>query len=159
MFAKKSISWIFSVLLVIVTLIGSAAFRFDARVASTITVNSTADNTTHDGSCTLREAITNANADLDTTSGDCSAGSGTDTIVFASNLGTATITLVSTLPDIGDADGLTIDGSNHITVNGNDSVRVLKAVAPQTLQNISISHGNAGDRGLDWHAGIHKRQG
>ena len=54
-----------------------------ARVnaASTITVNSTADNlTAGDGNCTLREAMTNSNADSDSSSGDCTAGSGTETI-------------------------------------------------------------------------------
>ena len=142
MLAKKSISLIFATLLVVVMLIGGAAFPTSVRAASTITVNSTADNTTHDGSCTLREAITNANADLDTTGGDCVAGSGADTIIFASSLGTITIALTSALPNISDADGLTIDGDNRITLSGNDTVRVLKATSPLTLQNISVTHGN-----------------
>jgi CSLREA domain-containing protein len=51
--------------------------------AATIQVTSNADNTTGgNGLCTLREAIANANSDSDTTSGDCVAGSGTDTITF-----------------------------------------------------------------------------
>jgi CSLREA domain-containing protein len=42
--------------------------------AATITVSSTADNTTAgDATCTLREAIANVNAVGDTTSGDCAA--------------------------------------------------------------------------------------
>ncbi len=51
---------------------------------ATITVNSTADNTTAgDGQCTLREAIANVNSAADTTSGDCMAGTGTgDTVAF-----------------------------------------------------------------------------
>jgi CSLREA domain-containing protein len=54
-----------------------------AVLANTITVNTNADNATAgDSSCTLREAINNANSDSDTTSGDCTAGSGTDTIQF-----------------------------------------------------------------------------
>jgi len=49
--------------------------------AATITVNTAVDNlTSGDGSCTLREAIRNANSDSDTTGGDCAAGSGADTI-------------------------------------------------------------------------------
>ena len=36
-----------------------------------------------DDFCTLREAITNANNDSDTSGGDCAAGSGDDTITFA----------------------------------------------------------------------------
>jgi len=68
-------------------------------------VNSNADNTTTDGLCTLREAITNANNDAATYS-DCAAGTATDTITFAGNY---TITLSSTLPDITDADGITMN--------------------------------------------------
>ena len=49
--------------------------------AATITVDTTTDNlTANDGDCTLREAIENANNDNDTTTGDCVAGSGVDTI-------------------------------------------------------------------------------
>ena len=52
--------------------------------AATITVNTTADNTTAgDGKCTLREVIANVNAAADTTGGDCAAGTGAgDTIDF-----------------------------------------------------------------------------
>ena len=140
------ISRVFPVSLVVVMLICSAAFPTGVRADSTITVNSTADTSAIDGSCTLREAIANANADLDTSGGDCSAGSGADRITFAGSLGTATITLASTLPDIYNekADGLTIDGDNRITLSGNDTVRVMKATTPLTLQNISVTHGNAG---------------
>ena len=109
-------------------------------------VNTLADNMTNgDGFCTLREAITNANADLDTTGGDCIAGTGADTIIFASSLGTATITLASMLPVITDSDGLTIDGENRISISGNDSVRVLYVgfTGMLTLQNISVTHGSA----------------
>jgi len=43
--------------------------------AADIIVNSTADNTiAGDGFCTLREAVNNANANADTTAGDCRAG-------------------------------------------------------------------------------------
>lgn len=51
--------------------------------AATITVDSAADNEIGgDGACTLREAISNANANGQTTSGDCVPGSGTDRIEF-----------------------------------------------------------------------------
>lgn len=55
--------------------------------AATITVNSIA-NTTGGSNCTLRNAITAANAD--TTTGGCPAGSGADTIVLPA--GTYTFT-------------------------------------------------------------------
>jgi len=134
----------FSVLLVVVMLIGSATFATNVRAASTITVNSTADNTTPDIFCTLREAIANANNNASTYS-ECVAGSGNDTIIFNSSLGTATITLASALPTIIDGAGLMIDGDNRITLNGNDSVRVLYVSGGTllTLQNISVTHGNA----------------
>jgi CSLREA domain-containing protein len=113
-------------------------------------VNTLADDTTNgDSFCTLREAITNANADLDTTGGDCIAGIGADTIIFDSSLGTATITLASMLPAITDGDGLTIDGENRISISGNDSVRVLYVgvAGLLTLQNIIITHGSAAQGG------------
>lgn len=52
--------------------------------AATITVNSTADTTADDGECTLREAITAANTNTASgaMTGECAAGSGTDTIEF-----------------------------------------------------------------------------
>jgi CSLREA domain-containing protein len=114
------------------------------RAASTITVNSTADTAVHDGLCTLREAITNANGDLDYFGGDCAAGSGADTIIFASSLGPLPITLNSALPILSDGDGITIDGDNRITISGNNSVRVLhNSAGALTLQNITITHGSA----------------
>jgi hypothetical protein len=58
--------------------------------------------------CSLREAITNANADNQSGSAECNAGSGADTITFA---GDYTITLASTLPDL--TGNLTIDGTGH----------------------------------------------
>jgi hypothetical protein len=54
--------------------------------AATITVDANADTMVSDGNCTLREALTNANSDTDTTSGDCVAGSGTDTIEFSESM-------------------------------------------------------------------------
>jgi len=43
--------------------------------ATTITVNTTNDDAVTDGHCSLREAIANANANLDNTGGDCMSGS------------------------------------------------------------------------------------
>lgn len=56
-------------------------------VAVGITVNSFDDDVmAGDGRCTLREAITNANDDTDTTEGDCAAGDGPDTIFLDSGM-------------------------------------------------------------------------
>ncbi len=49
--------------------------------AENIVVDTTEDNEdAGDGSCTLREAINNANVNIDTTNGDCLAGEG-DSII------------------------------------------------------------------------------
>lgn len=84
--------------------------------AASLTVTNTLDETTNGNGCSLREAITNANNDMQTFP-DCPAGAGADSIAFASS---GTIVLGSTLPAISDAAGLTIDGAGQsITVSGN----------------------------------------
>ncbi len=134
--------------------------------AATINVNSTTDNTTAgDGTCTLREAINNANADADTTGGDCAAGSGADTISLLA--GTYTLTIVSTDEDA-NADGdlditggsdLTIQGAGAATtiIDGNGSVtngRVLHITISDitvSIDGVTIQNGNMGD----WGGGIY----
>ena len=144
---KPSFTKSWTVILALLALTFSVIGVTPARAASIITVNSTLDNITIDGACTLREAITNANAgSSDTTGGDCVASSGgADTIIFAPSLGTTTITLASTLPVITDGAGLTMDGENRISISGNDSVQVLYVgvAGLLTLQNIIITHGSA----------------
>ena len=142
MFPKISISRVISVLFIVMMLIGSTAFPTSVRADSIITVNSFDDNIAVNGFCTLREAITNANNNA-ATYGDCTAGSGNDSIIFASSLNFSTITLTSTLPAITDGGGLIIDGNNLITLSGNDSVQVfyVNSGALLTLQNISVTHG------------------
>ena len=73
-----------------------------------------------DGFCTLREAINNANNDLQqfSTTGECAAGSGTDTITFDTGLSSLTIYLGSSLII---SSNMTIDGSvlaSQITISG-----------------------------------------
>ncbi|MCB8945133.1 MAG: hypothetical protein H6658_15410 [Ardenticatenaceae bacterium] len=94
--------------------------------AATINVNSTADNlTAGDGSCTLREALRNANGDSDSTAGDCTAGSGTDTITFASSLDGSPITL--TITGSGEDSGLTgdLDINKDIIITGNGADKTI----------------------------------
>lgn len=98
--------------------------------AAGIIVNTNADNlTASDGFCTLREAITNANADTDSTGGDCAAGTGDDTITFTGNY---TITLGSSLPDINQA--------NHtLTITGNGSANtIIQAAASAGIASYRI---------------------
>ncbi len=109
--------------------------------AATITVNSTADNTTAgDGNCTLREAI--ANGDSDTTSGDCTAGSGDDTITFAPGIAGGTITLGGTELTI--SSNLTITGpSAGMTIDGNNASCVFNISSGTVeMSSLTITNGN-----------------
>ena len=81
--------------------------------AASISVNSTADNlTAGDGQCTLREAVTNANAGSDTTNGDCTAGTGADTISLD-----ATGPYTLTIP-------IQLTVSSQMTIQGNGQDRI-----------------------------------
>src|SRR5579872_7262846 len=115
----KFIAVLLAVLLPCSVLLYETNLRANSNI---ITVNTLSDSSgSHDGVCSLREAVNNANSASDTTSGDCAAGTGTDTIVF--NL-SGQITLGSTLPAIVNA--LTIDGSSQtIIVDGAGSYQVL----------------------------------
>jgi CSLREA domain-containing protein len=78
-----------------------------AASAATITVNATGDEVNPDGNCSLREAV--QSADTDSGIDHCHAGSGTDTIVFASKTNGHAIDLtLGPLP---------VD--THVTIKGN----------------------------------------
>ena len=94
-----------------------------ARAATISSVNTTADNLiAGDGYCTLREAIMNANADSDTTSGDCPAGTGADTIILPT--GIYTLTLAGDNEDSNATGDLDITGVLTIAGAGASSTRV-----------------------------------
>src|SRR5204862_247332 len=88
--------------------------------SASITVNTLADENGTGANCSLREAITAANNDV--AFGGCPAGSGTDTITFSV---TGTITLGSSLPNITSSMNITGPGAGSLTINGNDSVRIM----------------------------------
>ena len=116
-------------------------------LAVSIVVNTTADNTTDDDLCSLREAITTANTDAPVGVGgagnDCATGSGPDTITFSA---TGTITLTSALPDV-PAD-LSISGAGTITISGNNAVRVLNITGGTVnLSGLTITGGLAAEGG------------
>ena len=99
-----------------------------AHAAGSIVVNTNADNTiAGDDLCTLREAIANANADADTTNGDCATGSGADTITFDVSTDGTPITLSgSELPII----------TTNVTITGDGAANTLiqaSACNPVTL--------------------------
>jgi CSLREA domain-containing protein len=131
-----------SVLLALLTLAAVSLWRLPVR-AATITVNSTADDTTAgDGDCTLREAIANVNAAADTSDGDCAAATGSDdTVVFDLAL-PATITL-TTDTELEINTNVTINGptTGVLAVDGNGQVTVFDiqngtvSIANLTVQN------------------------
>ena len=86
--------------------------------AAGIVVDSAADVVAVDAVCTLREAIANANADADTTGGDCGPGSGADTITFAAGY---TVTLAGSQLAV---------VSSEITITGNGPANTIIQAAP-----------------------------
>jgi CSLREA domain-containing protein/MYXO-CTERM domain-containing protein len=148
------------VLLPSLVLAALAALAAPSARAATITVNSLSDGApANNNECTLREAILNANADSQAGSTDCAAGTGQDAIVFSLS---GTIHLGSTLPQVTDADGLTIDGSGQsVTLSGDSNndgvgdVRVMTASAAATLllQHLTVERGLVPDS--DFGGGIH----
>ena len=108
--------------------------------AATITVTSGGDSGSQT-TCTLRQAFDAANSDSAGGS-SCTAGSGDDTIVFASGLVNSTITLAGGSLDI--ASGITLIGSGQ-TIDGNDATRVFDVQNSYdvSLSNLTITRGNA----------------
>jgi CSLREA domain-containing protein len=111
--------------------------------AATITVTTLADPAGVSGTCSLRQAITNANGKDQSGSTNCTAGTGTDTIVFSV---TGKITLGSALPAISNTSpgSLTIDGSGQaITLDGADTYQIfnINSGATLNLQFLTLAHG------------------
>jgi predicted outer membrane repeat protein len=131
-------------LLIVAVLILTAGHSLHAST-NTITVNTLIDpGVAGDQLCGLREAISNANAEADTTMGDCAAGTGNDTIVF--NLG-GTIMLGSGLPSIQHT--LEIDGGiQTITIDGGGTNPIFtNSSGALTLNNLTIAHGQTSASG------------
>jgi len=113
--------------------------------AATITVTTRADPAGASGTCSLRQAITNANGKNQSGSTNCTAGTGTDTIVFSV---TGKITLGSALPTITNTSpgSLTIDGSGQaITVDGASLYQIFNVNSGATLnlRFLTLAHGLA----------------
>ena len=99
---------------------------------------------TTDGACTLRDAVISANAD--SSDGDCVAGTGEDTIAFAS-AGTTTLMACLPAPKLTDTERTTIDGdigdngSRDITISGNNLAHVyeINTGAVATLASLTLT--------------------
>ena len=94
-----------------------------AAQAATISVNTSADVVSSgNGECSLREALNNANADLDTTGGDCAGGTGADTIVFTLATDGMPITLLGAPgDDINGGGDLDVLDDDLLIIQGNGS--------------------------------------
>ena len=115
--------------------------------AAVLVVDSLADTTVTDGSCTLREAILNANTNTDTTSGDCPPGSATEEDVIQLPAGTITLSILGTGEDaglIGDLDLADMAGL-HIVGSGSETTIVDAAGIDRVFD---IHQGNATFTGL-----------
>lgn len=114
-----------------------------AAVATPMLVDTAADVEAVDGTCSLREAVSNAN-DNAATHADCPAGDAIaiDTITFAPHV------LDIVIGDAGnlvftDAAGLVLDGGGHVTLDGADSNRIVFVIpgAVATLRGLTLTRG------------------
>jgi CSLREA domain-containing protein len=130
-----------------------------AGPATTITVNTTADELNSDGDCSLREAIQAANTDAAVDA--CPAGSGADTITFEAATDGTPIVLTGAANedanatgdlDILDGGDLTIqgNGTGSTIVDGHGRDRVFHVcpgggcASAVTLNGLTIRNGNPG---------------
>ncbi len=119
------------------------------HAATTIVVTTTTDAVADDGFCSLREAVAAANTDTASadTTGQCPAGSGTDTIELAN--GTYTLTggpldLTTSMTIDGDPDDDDIDA----TISAGDTSGVLEtSIGTIVLDSLVITEGTVTDDG------------
>jgi len=121
-----------------------------AQARTTLTVTTTQDSTAKDGTCSLREALANANADAHTFR-DCPAGGGLDQIVFDLGRGHHTITLDDQLGalEVAADERVVIDGLSHVTISGADATQILRTglSSKVTLERLTLAHGVGSDDG------------
>jgi hypothetical protein len=110
---------------------------------ATITVSTLLDPAGPAGTCSLRQAITNANGHDQSGSAGCAAGTGNDAIAFSV---TGTISLGSTLPAIAGILSITGPAAPGITIDGGGAVQVMQMNAGSTLslRALTIANGSAG---------------
>ena len=147
LYCKRFLPVFFLLIIVLLTL-PQAVF------AATITVDNGTSTSASDGSCSLPEAIANANNNnqIHTGAGECPAGSSalTDTITLGTDV---TLTIVGSvwngnngLPVVQSA--IILDGDNHIIERSNaisDTFRIIAIdqTGNVTLQNLTLRNGSA----------------
>jgi len=112
---------------------------------TTINVNTTADVISNDGHCSLREAIIAANTDTQSGAayGECSAGSGADTINVPAGTYSLTLSGWPDTPAIGDLDitsQLTILGATTDEKTKIDANHIVRAIEISTTGKATISY-------------------
>ena len=138
--------------------ISSSTATASLTVVTPITVTTLDEPTGPGGTCSLRQAITNANGKNTSGSTNCAAGTGTDIIQFGV---TGKITLGSTLPAIVNGETLTIQGPG-ITIDGDSAVQLMQvnSGATLTLQNLTLQNGSdVGASGSSGNGGAITNQG
>jgi CSLREA domain-containing protein len=147
----SSVSYRFLAALAVIAMVLAALPVMPAYAAS-ITVETTVDELTADGNCSLREAVINSNNNF-ATHPDCTAGSNAAVDVITLTGGqtyTLSLTGVSASQtgdlDLSDTAGLTIQSSNTtqaiITANGIDRVLDVAATGGNvTLNYITLTNG------------------
>ncbi|QBB69716.1 CSLREA domain-containing protein [Pseudolysobacter antarcticus] len=143
--------------------VGSMGFAVHAP-AATITVNTTADETTVNGKCSLREAIGNANSNTQGAA-DCAAGTGDDTIVFDpaafphNSLTPSVVTgSVLLLTDTSTGNFSTIDGGGVVAIDGGGTSPIFKtALNTHTyFKGLTLRNGNSTSGGALLNYGVAK---
>jgi len=115
--------------------------------AATLTVETASDERNANELCSLREAVINANENLQSGSTDCPPGAGADRIDFGLGDAPDTITLAEPLPTVTDGEGLTVDGTrSDVTISGAGQARVFEVAEGATLalEDLTIADGNGG---------------
>ena len=112
--------------------------------AETYTVTTAADEQNTNGSCSLREAIINANGDNQSGSADCAAGSGDDVI----NIGvTGTVNLGGALPILATNIDIEGPGAGRFTVRRNTGgdyrIFTVGSGSVVSISGITIANGSA----------------
>jgi CSLREA domain-containing protein len=127
--------------------VASFAFASSASAAS-IVVDTTADDAgATTGSCSLREAIDNANTDAAPTNG-CAQGSGLDAITFDLSLADQTINLDGAHGELQIHSDMSIDGeTKNVTIGGTTGSRVIDINSGSPSVQISGLTVQGGDLG------------